>query len=94
MARSSDWLQHLADRTGLDMEILPGLPVLEIAGDRRVLIERHSGVVEYGPDRIQVQVHYGTVCISGCGLELIRMSPQSLVIAGRIDSITLKRRRE
>jgi len=92
MARSGDWLQHLADRTELETEILPGLPILELAGDRRVLVERHSGVIEYGPERIRVRVSYGAVCISGCDLELTRMSHQQLVISGRIDSVCLQRR--
>lgn len=92
MARSGDWLQHLADRTELESEALPGLPILEIAGDRRVLIERHGGVVEYGPERIQVRVAYGTVCVTGCGLELVRMTNRQLVIGGRIDSVCLQRR--
>lgn len=92
MARSGEWLQHLADRTELDMEVMPGLPILEIAGDRRVLIERHNGVVEYGQERIRVRVSYGTVCITGCGMELVRMTHRQLVIAGRIDSVCLQRR--
>jgi len=92
MARSGDWLQHLADSSELDSEALPGLPILEIAGDRRVLIERHGGVLEYGPERIRIRVGYGTVCITGCGLELVRMSRQQLVISGRVDSVCLQRR--
>ena len=92
MARSGDWLQHLADRTELEGEPLPGCPVVELAGDRRVLIERHKGVMEYGTERIRVQVSYGVICIEGCGLELIKMTPQQLVIGGRIDSVSLQRR--
>ena len=92
MARSGDWLQHLADSSELDSEALPGLPILEIAGDRRVLIERHGGVLEYGPERIRIRVAYGTVCITGCGMELVRMSRQQLVISGRVDSVCLQRR--
>lgn len=92
MTRGADWIQHLADRTDLETESLPGQPVVEIAGDRRVLIERHRGVIEYGPERIRVRVSYGSLCVSGCGLELVRMSHQQLVIAGRIDSVCLERR--
>ena len=91
MARSSDWLQHLADKAELESENLPCLPVVEIAGDRRVLIERHKGVIEYGMERIMVRVSYGTVCVSGDSLELIRMTNRQLVISGRIDSVSLQR---
>ena len=92
MTRGADWIQHLADRTELETEYLPGQPVVEIAGDRRVLIERHRGVIEYGPERIRVRVSYGSLCVIGWGLELVRMSHQQLVIAGRIDSVCLERR--
>ena len=32
--------------------VLPGQPVVELVGDRRVLIENHIGVTEYGTERI------------------------------------------
>ena len=92
MAQGGEWLQHLADRVQLESEALPGLPILELAGDRRILIERHSGVIEYGAERICVRVSYGTVAVNGCGLELIRMTHQQLVIAGRVDSVCIQRR--
>lgn len=87
-----NWMQKLADSADLSGEPLPGVPVVEMAGDRRVLIERHSGVSEYSRERICVKVRYGIVCICGCGLELTRMSREQLVISGRIDSIQLQRR--
>ena len=31
-----------------------GLPRIEMEGDRRVLIEEHGGILEYGPDCIRV----------------------------------------
>lgn len=92
MVRGGEWLQHLVDTTELEMEPVPGLPIVELAGDRRVLIERHGGVIEYGPERIRIRVSYGTVCITGCGLELVRMTHQQLVISGRVDSVCIQRR--
>lgn len=73
-------------------EQIPGLPVLELAGDRRVLIENHCGVKEYSRERICVGVKYGVVCVCGSGLELSCMTKEQLVICGRIDAIALHRR--
>ncbi len=42
-----------------------GLPLTEIAGDRRVLIENHLGITEYGPEKIQVRVRFGAICVQG-----------------------------
>lgn len=85
-------LLRLTEQADLAGEPLPGEPVVEIAGDRRVLIENHRGVTEYTRDRIGVKVKYGILCVSGCGLELSRMTKEQLVISGRIDCVTLQRR--
>ena len=87
-----NWMQKLAYHTDLPGETLPGVPVVEIADDCRVLIERHAGVIEYGRERICVKVRYGLVCVCGCGLELKRMAQEQLIISGRIDCVQLQRR--
>lgn len=87
-----NWMQMLADEADLPAEPLPGVPVVEVAGECRVLIERHAGVTEYSRERICVKVCYGLVCVCGCGLELTRMTRQQLVISGRIDGVQLLRR--
>lgn len=87
-----DWMQRLTDQMDLTGEPLPGVPVVELAGDRRVLIERHGGVTQYGREKICVKVRYGLVQVCGCGMELTRMTREQLVISGRIDSVHLLRR--
>lgn len=85
-------LERLADEADLTAEPLPGQPIVEIAGDRRVLIENHFGVKEYSRERITVKVKYGFVSVCGCHLELMRMTKEQLVICGRIDGVMLQRR--
>lgn len=87
-----DWMQRLTDQMDLTGEPLPGVPVVELAGDRRVLIERHGGVTQYSREKICVKVRYGLVQVCGCGMELTRMTREQLVISGRIDSVHLLRR--
>ena len=93
MKQRRNILQRIAEQADLPGEPLPGLPVVELAGDNRVLIERHGGVCEYGQERIRVNVRYGQVCICGFRLRLVHMTGEQLVIAGRIDSVSLIRRR-
>lgn len=71
---------------------IAGLPLVELAGDHRVLIENHRGVTEYGTERICVKVKYGTLCICGCEMEVAKMTKEQLVITGRIGSVTILRR--
>lgn len=92
MSQNNHWLRQLADSANLHSEPLPGVPIVELAGDHRVLVERHGGVIAYGPEEIRIRVRYGVVCISGCGLELTQMTQQQLIISGRIDRIALERR--
>lgn len=92
MGRGRFLIDRLTEEAELTAQPLPGQPIVEIAGDRRVLIENHFGVKEYGTQRITVKVKYGCVCICGCGLELMRMTKEQLVICGRIDCVTVQRR--
>lgn len=89
----SDWIRHLADGLDLAGESLPGVPVVELAGESRVLIERHGGVTQYSTQKICVKVRYGQVQVCGCELELTQMTREQLIISGRIDSVHLLRRR-
>lgn len=92
MDRRSGIFGKLADGVDLPGEAIPGQPLVELSGDRRVLIENHRGVTEYRKDRIGIRVSYGQITVCGSGLELVRMSKEQLVIRGRIDSITVCRR--
>lgn len=82
--------KELFDKIGTD-NIFPMLPLVEIAGDQRVLIERHRGVMGYGKQRICVKLSFGTLLVNGCNLEIIHMTKVQLVIAGRISEIVFKR---
>lgn len=83
----ASWMERLS----IQDETLPMQTVVELLGDRRVLIEHHRGVTEYSRERIQVRVKYGVLCIGGMALQLCKMTSDQLVIMGKIDSITLFR---
>ncbi|MBQ7129913.1 MAG: sporulation protein [Oscillospiraceae bacterium] len=88
--KGSDFLWERLDLPG---EAIPGQPLVEIAGDSRVLIEQHRGVREYSRERIGVNVKFGVVQVCGSCLELRRMTREQLVIRGKIDGISLLRRK-
>lgn len=80
------------DRLDLQEEPAPGQTIVEIAGQQRVLIERHGGVVGYGRQEVSVKVPYGLIHICGSGLELTKMTAQQLIISGCIECVRLERR--
>lgn len=87
------WGDRFAVSADLQEEALPGQTVVELFGERRVLIEHHCGITEYSRDRICVRVKYGVVRICGSSLRLAKMTADQLVVTGRIDSIGLVRSR-
>lgn len=93
MKQHRNILQKLTEGVDLPGESIPKMPLVELAGDSRVLIENHGGVCEYGTERIRVKLSYGQICICGSGMELARMNQEQLVISGRIDTVTLIRGR-
>lgn len=86
------FMQRITSAADLNDEPLPGVPLVEIAGDSRVLIEHHFGVTQYGRCQICVRVKYGLVVVQGTRLELARMTKQQLVITGCIECVKLERR--
>lgn len=86
-------LQRIADRVDLAGEPIPGQTVVEIAGENRILIENYCAVREYSPCKIDIRVKYGMVTVCGCNLELRKMTKEHLIIAGRIDTVALQRRK-
>ena len=70
-------------------EIPPGMSLVEIVGNSRVLIENQVGVCRYDRSNITVKVRQGLVCVSGENLELRMMSKNQLVITGVVFSVSL-----
>lgn len=85
-------LQRLSGSIYQSNDAFPGMPIVELAGDRRVLIENHMGVIEYGKERISIKVKYGVLSVCGNNMELAKMTKYQLVVTGRIDSVAISRK--
>ena len=92
MKHPGSWMERLAEGMDLSGESVPGQPLVEICGEKRVLIENHRGVSRYSEDKICIRVSYGEVAVAGRGLKLARMTKQQLVVCGCIEDVTLIRR--
>ncbi len=93
MKQKKSVLQQLLDHTDLAEESIPGKPIVEVLGDRRILVENHCGITEYGFERICIRVCYGTICIAGSNLRLRQVTNRKLLIVGTIKGIELQRRK-
>ena len=83
--------ESVINSSELDPVVQPKLPVVEIAGDKRMLIENHKSVIGYSAGEVVVKVKYGRILIKGCGLQLARLRKEQLVVTGRIDCVMLCR---
>lgn len=92
MSSKRDLLDRLTEQMDFVGEPVPGQPIIELGGDRRVLVENHLGITQYCRDKICIKVTYGLITVCGSDLELSRMTRQQLVISGRIDSVSIIRR--
>lgn len=70
-------------------DVLSKVPLVELAGQNRVLIENHLGVLGYSLEEIKIKVCYGSVCVTGSNLRLMQLSKEQLVICGKIDALQL-----
>ena len=93
MKNGKNMIDRISDATSLQTEALPGRPIVEVYSDHRVLIEIHGGILEYSPEKIQVRVRYGILCICGSCLEVTKMTMQQVIISGHINSLHLIRGR-
>ena len=92
MRKENRLWELLSQAADLPDEVFPGQTLVEIVDDRRVLIENHRGVREYGHEKICVQVSYGMLQVCGQALHLRCMTRSQLVISGCIRGISLIRK--
>ena len=89
--KSGSIFERVIMHADLPGEAVPGLPLVEIVGEHRVLIENHRGVIGYGCSEICVKVNFGYLKICGKELILSKMTKHQLIISGTIDSVCLCR---
>lgn len=68
------------------------VPLIEIVGQKRVLIENHLGVLAYSFEEIQVKVLYGKVIVIGQNLTIMQLCSEQLVITGKISAVQMSGR--
>lgn len=89
MERHKNIMERVVQKIDLATEPVPGQPLVEIAGEHRVLIENHYGVIKYSCNEILAKVSFGYYSITGSGLELLQMTKERLVIGGCIYSVAV-----
>ena len=80
-------LEKAADIFDLPGDIVAGMSRITITGCRRVFIENHRGILEYGSEEIDVNGGRVVIKLRGNDLELRSMSESELLITGQLNGI-------
>lgn len=91
MKRKLSIWEQILNGSELNSQPLPSVPLVEIIGCKRVLIENHICIESYSPNEICIKVKYGYILINGNCLYVNYMSPEKLVITGSICGIRLNK---
>ena len=91
MGRKKELLRRVTEQLNLPDEATNSLPLIEIAGDKRVLVENYSCIKRYCTTNVEILVDFGLFSVSGRSLEILRMRRDQLVIQGQIENIVLRR---
>lgn len=68
-------------------EASPHLPLVEISGTEKILVENHRGILEFKDSCIRILVIFGEICLMGQGLTIASMTAQQLLIQGQLEQI-------
>lgn len=85
--REKNLFSDTAELFDLPMDLLSGLPHVELMGNRQFYMENHRGILSYSEDEIDVSAEGLIVRIFGKKLELISMSADALRIRGAIERV-------
>lgn len=70
------------------MEKGQGGPLIELWGNRRVVIDGCDGVVDYNEDQVVIRSGKLTLVFEGQGLRLKKLTESSAVIEGRLQQVS------
>ena len=76
-----------AELFDLPMDLLSGLPHVEVMGDRQFYMENHRGIISYSEDEIAISADGLIVRVLGEKLELVSMTGEALRIRGKIKRV-------
>ena len=86
------FLQRILSAADFPTEILSGIPVLEIHGDREATVIHHRGVLAYSESEISIASELGPISVQGEKLLIFRMNREQIVIHGCVRLVSIGRR--
>ena len=89
MNRARSLLANAADRFDLPVDVLAGIPKIEMTGFHEIRIETHKGLLEYEKEQIGIETIIGKIVIGGKNLTIVLMNRYRIAIKGDITSVQI-----
>ncbi|MEG1593839.1 MAG: sporulation protein YqfC [Oscillibacter sp.] len=80
-------LGDFAESFDLPVDVVAGLPRLELVGNRELYLERHTGILAYSEEQIDLNTAAGVLRVGGEKLRIVAMTAEEVRLGGRIDAI-------
>jgi len=80
--KKENFLSRAADLFDLPAEVVAGEPRITVTGSRRLVVENHKGLMEYGENEIGINCGRIILKIKGEELEIRAMNSEELLITG------------
>ena len=82
-------MNTVAELFDLPADIVARLPHLEMVGGAQLYLERHTGILGYSQEQIDINTTSGVLRIKGKKLTIIAMTAEELRIGGQISAMEL-----
>ena len=76
--------QQFVDFFELPEEVITDVPLLMLAGSKKIFLENHKGIATYQQDIIKVRINNGFLIIEGKKLQIKEIAKENLLIFGLI----------
>jgi len=85
--REKQILGEAAEFFDIPVDLLAGIPHVEVMGNRQFYMENHRGILSYSGEEIAVSAEGVILRVFGKGLELVSMTGEALRIRGEISRV-------
>jgi sporulation protein YqfC len=83
------FLNHISDLMELPKDVILNVPKVVILGNIQVLIENHSGIIEYTLESVKVNSPIGIIEVKGSRLAIKSIVEEEIIIDGTIDAVVM-----
>ncbi len=80
----------MAEFLEIPKDLVLDLPKVTIIGRNELYLENHKGIIEYGLERLRVNLSRGFLEVEGQKLEINVLMPEEMKITGEIKTIKFR----